>query len=255
MNKRNIAPALRYNLHDYFRAAGIFYVIIAVITVVIIATFLLQKQPAGSDYSIIMFSMAATITVFVFGICSVRDDLRLCLQHGVGRISAFWAELVASVLVCLALAVACELLLALTQFATQNYDNIFVGDIYQLVFLREQTGALSVSQHLAGILFSFPLLLVAHSCGMFFSLLFFRLNKRWTVIVAIGLPVFFLIGLPYLSTIPAISHVLGPVVIKSLDFIFSGVGQWSLCLFLAALILTFLNWLLIRRTPIKAAKA
>ena len=245
--KMNFKPAFRYQFSSFLKGSAVIYLIL----IVVVAGFLIGTMSisteSASSISFTGFSITATIYLFVMGIVEIRNDLRLCLQYGVSRRTAFLSELTAVLAASAILAVAGELLTGLAQALAVNNTKLFVADLYQLIFVGADTASLTLSQHVLSALFNSSLMFAACVGGMFFSLTFWRLNKLWTIVVAISIPVL-------LNLIPNAISWLGIDLSPFVRWITSSVFCFVLFFMLLALLFGIINWLLLRRANIREAK-
>lgn len=256
MKTINLRPSFRYRFHDSLRGMGIFFGIMVIITALVTGSYIWTCRHFGGETSSVTFSaygFAATVALFVSGIACIREDLRVGIQHGISRRTSFVATLLSTVLISLILSVAGELLMAGAQAISANYNNLRIADMYQMMYTDWQQGGLNFVQHLDSVVINFATFLLANMIGMLISLVFYRLNRAWTIIVAVGVPVFVFIVLPILMSI-YVPDALLRLMASTMEWIMS--SPWYLVLFLAvcAVVAAAINWLLIRRAPIKAAK-
>lgn len=257
MRTMNIRPAFRYRFQSSMRSAVGFFGIMVLITAALAASFIRTTVSFGGEAvsgSVSAYGFASCITVFVLGICSVREDLRLAIQHGVSRRTVFVSELLSTLAVCLFLAAAGELLLATAQAVTAGYENLHITDMYYGIYADWQLQEYSIGQHIEAMFFNLSLLLFANIAGMLLSLMFYRLNKAWTVIVAVGAPVIFFIGLPILMNAAGPAPKMSRLLTGFVDWVLSSPWVWIFVFILAAVVIAIINWLLIRRAPVIAAK-
>lgn len=249
MKHLHIRRALEYKLKDSLRGIGIFYFIMVIVTLAFAwgSLRIYVNLDGSSSSSFNGFGIAAMIGIFVIGIVSVREDLRLFLQNGIGRLTVFSVETLAMVIISAALAIGGELLVSLAAVIVRSDDRIMINDLYHLLFREGSTSGMSVLTHIESILIFFVFFICAYVTGMFISLIFYRLNKLWTVIVAVGAPLFLIFGLPLLIKYFEISVALPVAFLVS--------SPWILIAFnlILASSISFLNWLLLRRAPIKVA--
>lgn len=244
MNMR-LKPALNYELRNMLLSSASFFAVIVVI--VIVSVFATGIN--GSSVSFNGYCVASTICLFVFGIVEPRSCLRLCAQLGVSRRSAFIGNLAAAVATALALAVAGEFLLALGRFISGG--KLFIADLYQIIYLGDWDTAgapLTAVQHLMSIVFNTLLMISAYCGGMFLSCLFWRLNKIWTVVTAVSIPVL-------LNLIPLLiyrSAAATRVISAFFSWTVASVGNLLSIFVLLGLICAVIAWLLVRKANIKA---
>lgn len=244
--KMNLKPAFRYQFGNCLKAVAIVYIVL----IVIVAAFLIGalKISVGSSaaFSFTGYCMTATIFMFVIGVTYIRSDLRLCLQFGVSRRSTFVSELLAVLSTSVVLAVAGEILIGATQMITANNTKIFISDIYQLVYLEDKM-TLTIGQHVLSMLFNSSLMFFSCLLGMFFSLMFWRLNKLWTVVAAISIPLL-------INGIPALLYRAGADFTPLINWLLSSPFCFVLFFLILSAVIGIINWVLLRNANIKAAK-
>ena len=245
--KMNLKPAFRYQFSSFLKGSAVIYLIlIFVIAAVLIGTMSVSTGSASS-ISFTGFSITATIYLFVMGIVEIRNDLRLCLQCGVSRRTAFISELLAVLAASVILAAAGELLTGIAQAISADNSRLFVADLYQLIYVGADTSALTFGQHVLSALFNTSLMFAACLGGMFFSLMFWRLNRLWTIVVAISIPVL-------INVIPNLLSWLGVDLTPFIKWISSSPFCFVLFFALLAVLVGIIDWLLLRRANIKEAK-
>lgn len=250
--KMNWKPGFLYQLGDFIKGAGVFYLIIAVF--IVSFSFLGSINRAGF-FSFSGFGIIAAICLFVFGVVNPRPNLRLCVQLGISRRTAFITQLLAILVTSILLAAAVELLSGLAQVAFAHRSNMVFVDFYQLLYLGPDKITLTFSQHLASLLLNLGIMITFFTGGMFFTFLFWRLNKVWTVIVAISIPVL-------CNLIPLTVHRVGAVFPAFAHFenaviAWLGYSAWNLlwfCILLSA-VFVMVDWLLVRQANIKEPKS
>lgn len=131
----------------------------------------------------------------VFGLILPRQAIRLCVQMGVSRRTTFLSLFLSALLPAVCLSLAGELLLSLSQFAADHTQfQLEFSDLFSMIYLKQGL-PLTFLQHTASILFSAACMLACYSLGLFFTFLFWRLNKVGCIIAALAIPVS-LIGVP-----------------------------------------------------------
>ncbi|MEA5038868.1 MAG: hypothetical protein VB086_03425 [Clostridiaceae bacterium] len=243
----NLKPAFRYQFRDYLKGTGVFFLVM----VVIFAASVIGARYSHGNVSFFGISMATAICLFILGIATPRSNLRLCVQFGVSRRTAFISLLLAVLADIVILSLAGELLLYVGQSVGASIGNLSFRDLYQMLYLGTHPMFLSISQHIMSVLLNSSLTLLLFVFGMFFTFLFWRLNKIWTIIVAVAIPLL-------INVIPAILYKLGssfPAIgqfFRALQSVFTS-SVWNLmALFLLlSVILAGIDWLLIRLANIK----
>ena len=193
---RGMKQAFARRFKETMASLGVFTGIMLVITVAFVLGIIAIVNNTNIEGSFTFFGFAATVTVFVIGICSIREDLRLFIQHGIGRRTTFRVEMLVVLISSIALAIAGDLLITLGQVLAGGNDLLFVSDFYQLLYLNETLGqVMALPDHLINILFFALMFCGAQVFGMFISLGYYHLNKMWTIIVSIGVPLLLIFGL------------------------------------------------------------
>ena len=245
--KMNIKPAFRYQFSSFLKGSAVIYLILMVVVAAIMIGTMRISTDSTSTISFTGFSITATIYLFVMGIVEIRNDLRLCLQCGISRRTAFISELMAVLAASVILPIAGELLTGIAQAISANNSRLFVADLYQLIYVGADTTSLTLSQHVLSALFNTSLMFAAYLGGMFFSLMFWRLNRLWTIVVGISIPVL-------INLIPNVLVWLGVDLTPFINWISSSVGCFVLFFALFAVLVGIIDWLLLRRANIKEAK-
>lgn len=246
--------AVRFGCRNYFKGAAVFGG--AMLAVYAAFSGAIPFFPAGGrSVTFNGWGFASVFFLLVLGIVGLRENLRMFVQNGVSRRSAFLAELTAIAAVSAALAVYGQVLTGVVQLLSGGRETVFVADLYQLVYVGYAPGGVMTPGQLAvGGLLNLSLLLALGMLGEFFSALFWRLNKFWTVVAAIAIPVLLngaAWGLYWLADrMPALMEAVGAMARWLLA------SPWNLMAasLLAAAALAGINWLLLRRAHIKAAK-
>ena len=245
----NLKPALRHQLREYLIGGLVLWLINVAIIVLCFIGFL---SFGPGDDGVISYNgcgIACAIFAFVYGIVLPRQAMRLCAQMGVSRRTAFLSLLLTTVLGSLCLAAATEVLLSCSRLAARSMHTgeQFFG-LFSLIYPDYSTG---VSLHIVPVLYTSAAMMALFSLGLFFTFLFWRLNKIGCIIAALAIPVI-LTGVPSLLTI--FDQIFGPVIALFLKIGHAFLASpWiAMGLFLsAALVFTLISWLLLRRANIR----
>lgn len=244
-------PVFIYLFTDMLKGMAVFFGIMVIIYAAFITGWLtITAKGFDGDMNLSAYGISCAITLFVVGISTIRENMRLMLQNGIGRKTMFFMQLAAAAAVSCIMAAAGELLTTAAQAIAGSSEKLIISDIFSVV--TNNTGSMSFVQHLESILALFILFVSSYLWGAFLSLMFLRLNKMWTIVVAVGGPVFFTMILPI--TIEMISErfnlKLSPAVISF--FAESSVQLIVSIIFIAAAAL--FNYLLIKRAPMKPVR-
>ena len=245
--KMNIKPAFRYQFGSFLKGSAVVYLVLMLIVIASMIGTMRISTDVSTSISFTGFCITATIFLFVMGIVNIRSDLRLCLQYGVSRRTAFVSELLAVLATAVILSAAGELMTGIAQTISADNSKLFISDLYQLIYVGADVPSLTLSQHALSALFNTSLMFAACLGGMFFSLMFWRLNKVWTVIVAISIPVI-------INAVPILLDRLGVDFVPFIRWISSSPFCFVAFFLLLAILLSIINWLLLRRANIREAK-
>ena len=251
--KKHLMPAFRYTMKDYCRSAGVFVGVI--VLVMVFFTVQVSVNGNGNNMALSGLATASCIFLFVLGVADCREKLRLMNQFGLSRSTSYQAELLALAVLAVAVAAVLEAVTGLFQFFAGDHFCFYAGDLYQLIYLwGDKTLILTFGQHVDSVLFNACLTFLLAVSGQFFSLLFWRLSKRWAIAVGVSIPV--LLNLIPWSIYRA--SALHPILSRAYTAIigFWGASAWNFmlsCLLLSAVIIG-INWLLLRRAIIRAPR-
>ncbi|HWQ51855.1 MAG TPA: hypothetical protein VN369_08660, partial [Terriglobales bacterium] len=235
----NVRPAFRYQLFVFLQGAIVMFLIMtAIITAFMTIAFVADERTSIMSFS--GYGLSTTIFMFVMGIVNVRSDLRLSLQFGVSRRTSFICEVLAALSVSALLAAGGEVINGVARAVSDGRTNIIIADLYQFLYVGEKVNRLTVSQHAMSILFNTGFALSICMLGMFFSLMFWRLNKFWTVVAALAIPV-------------VING--GPLLLYMMGFDFAAFGRWLLaaplnfiaCFAAVIALAGLVDWMLLRK--------
>jgi len=245
--------AFRYYLKDYCRPTGVFIGVIAL--VLAFFTTLITMYGNGDHMALSGLATASCIFLFVLGVADCREKLRLMNQFGLSRRTAYQAQVIALAVLAVSVAVALEAVTGLFQIFAGDRFWFYAGDLYQLIYLQGNGNLLpTFGQHVASIFFNTCLTFLLAVFGQFFSLLFWRLGKRWAIAVGVSIPVLCNL-IPWLiyravTLYPVFSRAIAGVAA------FWAASAWNFmltCLLCSGAIIG-INWLLLRRAIIRAPK-
>lgn len=247
MNSMSLKGALRYDIKATLRGLSIF---LGVIVLVWLLNYMLAAAFGGNGAYSSGSELALPIYVFVAGIISVREDLRLFLQNGRGRKTVFVAQVVVAFFACIATAVAMGLLLMLFYFITRLLTpQLTFASQLGLFGLQGMEGWAALPKIMA---FLFLASLPSFFFGMLISLIYYRLSKLGKVVFSVVTPGVLFIGLPVLvlrnaallQAVMDIGRFLSNAFPTPLAFltVFSLVFS---CIFVLG------SWLLLRRAEVK----
>ena len=247
MTKFHFNSAYNYSIRDSMKTLLIF---IAVMILIFMVKSIVISLPNITIQTAGVLEVSSTITIFIIGIVSVRENLRMFIQNGIGRRTAYFTNLSVAVTLALILSIAGELILGITQTIIASPE---ILSFYQMIF-NQGSIELTFAQRLASFALNFSFYVFAYIGGMLISLIFYRLSKPWNLVVAIGVPVFFIIILPLIriTTIGAniISWLSRPLH-AVIDWTITSSGNMAICTLILCIIIALFCRLLFLRVPIK----
>lgn len=238
-----IKSALKYKYKGAVKSILIFF---TVLTLLLFGMALWFSQLAGENSTTYFsgYSFAAIIMMFVVGICSVRDDLRLFIQNGIARKTAFVSEIAVALFSAIVVSIGGEIFMLMGRLVSGRVERFFVQDLYPVIYAGGST-SLTVWQHIESIALSSAFILAAFAGGMFFSLMFYRLNKAWSIVAAVSIP-FVLLGL-----IPNLLYRYYAQTSAVVNFVAASSWNFVLVLLLLSVLTLFIDWMFARRVHIR----
>ena len=191
-----LKAALKYQIHGMIKPLIIFYIVIYALII-----FIGVQQVVWSRQGVRVTSggleVASAIFLFVVGLNSFKSTFHLFLANGISRKTMFKSYLgtVAPLAAFMAL-IDCINSLALSGVGI--YNSVF----YQTYYMRYGAVAtFGAKMHvmLDGFVWMFFLYAAMAIIGFFITTLYYRMGKPLKLIVSIGVPVFFLMVLPYID--------------------------------------------------------
>ena len=167
---------------DLCKGLAVYYAIMILIVITVgIGVF--------SDHTISFggYGFSIIILLFILGLICIREDVRLALQCGVGRRSAFWGNALTLLASSLTLSVAGEVLVAAAQQMLAHRTEMRITDLYHMLYVGLDQPTLTLVQHGMSILLLTVLGVFAGALGVFLSLLFWRLNRTGKIVAAVAI--------------------------------------------------------------------
>lgn len=243
--------AVRYGIRNYLRAAGILLLVMLLIPLVL---WVMLATLGGNGSSFNGYSLSVGVFGLVLGMVGIRENLRMLNQNGVSRRTAFLAEIIAQAAVAVLVSLGVTVILAVYRALPGLMARVEVSDVYQMIYGSAATGA---AGYLRLTVFSAALAFALAGVGQFWSVLYWRLSKFWTVTVSIAIPLVVIFGPAALLTAVGDSAVGESIVRAAAAFgrFFVGSVWNAILVFLALAAVSFgLSWLLVRRAVIRGAK-
>jgi len=256
MRKMNIKAALHYQLAYMLEASLWTFAIVLAIAIffsilfpVIITTFsdvndvvyevaealtIDVNDENGNTVIISFFNLGAVafVSLFIVGIAGIREDLRLFLQHGMGRYTTFFSTLWCSLICATVIGAFCELLNIITRH----------WELFPMQGLNLNTDY----GFIAGWLFHTALFFSVWQLGTLISLIYYRLNRIGQVLFSVSLGAIVIFGIPNLFR--------GWINIEGIEAMISGISDHvNVILFasVSGVLSAIFSFLLIRRAEVK----
>lgn len=241
----NLRAAVKYKSGAALKSAGIFSAVLLAVQLVVQATARAAAADGGNSITIYSgYIFGAWVMMLVLGIVSVREDLRFFIQNGVGRRTTFAAQWVNALELATLLSLGGTAFQLLGGAIAGEALYVQVGGLYGALYARG-AAFLTLGQQAEAIVLHMSFLAMAYMGGMFFSLLFYVLNKTMQVVAGVALPLLVFGGAPFLW-----DRFSGPITAA---FHFLEGSPWHLLqalLFITAVVGT-VNGLITRRIPIR----
>lgn len=243
--------AVRYGIKNYLRAAG---VLLLVMLLIPLALWVMLAALGGQGSRFNGYSLSVGVFGLVLGMVGIRENLRMLNQNGISRRTAFLAEIVSQAAVAVLVSLGAAAVLAACRALPGLTVRVEVSDVYQMVY---ESGTMGPVGYLRLVVFSAAMAFALAGVGQFWSVLYWRLSKFWTVTVSIAIPLVLIFGPAALLTAAGDSTV-GEAIFRALASFgrfFIGSVWNGILVFLAVAAVSFgLSWLLVRRAVIRGAK-
>ena len=183
-------PAFKYRMRDCLISMGVVILVMVGLTVLShlgIVTFGGYEQSVDGvvteHYATMNFTMPYTIFMFVLGIVSIREDMRIGIQNGASRTTSFLANMACMVVSAVTLSANCVVFYKVWElFGT----GLVIIDLYSAAFLNE-----AAPQTAGELAMCFTMASVANLClaalGTMLSLVYWRLGKAGKWILSLGM--------------------------------------------------------------------
>lgn len=252
MNTR-FGRAFRYEVRNYFRAVAILWLVMALIPAAMLAITYFLAGETAMEGSFNGYSIAVGMFGLVLGMVGLRENQRVLNQNGVSRRSAFLADVAAQD--CLIGAhnhrdTRCH------QHRRHRQGRLLITDLYQVIYEGPSAGA-GIGGLVRGAIFSAAVGWMLAALGQFCSALYWRLNKFWTILISVTVPLVLIFGsVPLISWLGTTSAGRAAVEALAAFGQFLAASPWNAAAVLLAMGAAFfaLSWLLLRRAMIRPAK-
>ena len=248
--------AFRYEMRNYFRAVAVLWLVMALLPAAMLALAYFLAGETAMESSFNGYSMAVGMFGLILGMVGLRENQRVLNQNGVSRRSAFLADVAALAVAALLVAVGVSVIMGAYQAALGSAGRLLITDLYQLIYEPSSNGV-NPGALVRGAVFSAVAGWMLAALGQFCSALYWRLNKFWTILVSVAVPLALIFGsVPLLTWLDTTSA--GQAAVEALAAFgrFLAASPWNAAAVLLAMGIVFfaLSWLLLRRAMIRPAK-
>ena len=252
----NIKAGFKYRFNNSMHGAIIMNAI--VIVLVILAAVCCVTLEGFNTAFTGSYEMVAAIMLFVYGVVTIREDLRLANQCGRGRNTAFVTNTLSNVASAAVFAVACQLISTAVSFFVRNLDGFKFATFWTMTYFGDffPVYTLSFGEHLASVLADFGIFTAASMCGVFCSALFYKVPSKWTAVTGVAFGVAIGMGIPSLiSAIVLLANIsagFGAFLEGLVYLIFVTPVNLAISALVFAVIVAAVNYLLVRRVAVRA---
>ena len=248
--------AFRYEMRNYFRAVAVLWLVMALLPAAILALAYFLAGETAMESSFNGYSMAVGMFGLILGMVGLRENQRVLNQNGVSRRSAFLADVAALAVAALLVAVGVSVIMGAYQAALGSAGRLLITDLYQLIYEPSSNGV-NPGALVRGAVFSAVAGWMLAALGQFCSALYWRLNKFWTILISVTVPLVLIFGsVPLISWLGTTSAGRAAVEALAAFGQFLAASPWNAAAVLLAMGAAFfaLSWLLLRRAMIRPAK-
>ncbi|MFQ6890710.1 MAG: hypothetical protein ACLRS7_00680 [Acutalibacter sp.] len=250
-----LKQSIRYQLADFIGPVIVYYGIVVAVHIL----FFLIHNCVNANVMYLGGGMSGFSMVFLFicGLCSFHDNLPMHLQNGVSRKTMYTAWLAVTGIVSAVMAAADTVLATLIDLLDLPIWGYGSANLFFTLFdLDGLAFGQTLVNTLFSILFSFVLLALAMTLGYFIVVFFYRLPVKLRIVVGACAGFLLFFGLPGAKILDTnllgeglrafFRQYLEPVLEFIWENPFALMGTWAV----AAVVLSALSWLLMRRTAV-----
>ena len=249
-----LKQSIRYQLADFIGPVIVYYGIVVAAHVVLFLAWIFTPATIHLGGGLTVFS---GLFLFICGLCSFHDNLPMHLQNGVSRKTMYTAWLAVTGIVSAVMAAADTVLATLIDLLDLPIWGYGSANLFFTLFdLDGLAFGQTLVNTLFSILFSFVLLALAMTLGYFIVVFFYRLPVKLRIVVGACAGFLLFFGLPGAKILDTnllgeglrafFRQYLEPVLEFIWENPFALMGTWAV----AAVVLSALSWLLMRRTAV-----
>ena len=255
MNTR-FGRAFRYEIKNYFRSVAVLWLVMALLPAAMLALAYVLAGETAMESSFNGYSIAVGMFGLILGMVGLRENQRVLNQNGVSRRSAFLADVAALAVAAVLVAVGVSVIMGAYQAVLGGQGRLLITDLYQVLYEGPSAGT-GMGGLARGAIFSAVVGWMLAALGQFCSALYWRLNKFWTILISVAVPLALIFGsAPLLTWLDTTSA--GQAAVEALASFgrFLAASPWNAAAVLLAMGAAFfaVTWLLLRRAMIRPAK-
>ena len=255
MNTR-FGRAFRYEVQNYCRAVAVLWLVMALLPAAMLALAYVLAGETAMESSFNGYSIAVGMFGLILGMVGLRENQRVLNQNGVSRRSAFLADVAALAVAAVLVAVGVSVIMGAYQAVLGGQGRLLITDLYQVLYEGPSAGT-GMGGLARGAIFSAVVGWMLAALGQLCSALYWRLNKFWTILISVAVPLALIFGsAPLLTWLDTTSAGRAAVEALAAFGRFLAASPWNAAAVLLATGAAFfaVTWLLLRRAMIRPAK-
>lgn len=247
----NIKALIKYELYEIRKSLVIYYGIIIGLLILITISFRMNWNGNG-NVNASGIEAASIIFIFIMGLNSFKKYFEFFQANGISR-RAQHLGFIINVWIVASFMALIDNINALIFSQYIPYQSLYYEGYGAKVYTVAKV--LNVSYYLGSFLWAIFVYAMAFTIGYSITLLYYRMNRNWKIIVSIGVPALFY-GVPIIDSLinkSKISNWVAVIVEKALGVANNGHNSYMAVLStgLVTVILTLVNHAMIRRTVLK----
>ena len=254
--KTRFIRAFQYEMKNYFRAVAVLWLVMALLPAAMLALAYFLAGETAMESSFNGYSIAVGMFGLILGMVGLRENQRVLNQNGVSRRSAFLADVAALAVAAVLVAVGVSVIMGAYQAVLGGQGRLLITDLYQVIYEGAAAGT-GIGGLARGAIFSAVVGWMLAALGQLCSALYWRLNKFWTILISVAVPLVLIFGsMPLISWLDTTSAGRAAAEALAAFGRFLAASPWNAATVFLVMGAAFfaLSWMLVRRTMIRAAK-
>ncbi|HWT76353.1 MAG TPA: hypothetical protein VN258_16775 [Mobilitalea sp.] len=248
----NLKSSYYFQINEYKMPVLIYYlVIVSAYTFFLFSNIEMVNSHPGSSASLNGMNIATAVFLFISSLTAFKDNLGMMLQNGVSRKTLFLGRLLTMTTLALLLSIVEDILLIIFQLSVSAFtQNLSINNAFCNYYSNSYYQHIDSFSHLSMfLLLNLAMFLFFMAAGYLFALIFHRLNKAVNIALCIGIPVVCFIILPLLNN--RMNGAIGKCLLNFFAYTLGGKWNAFFSFTIAALLLSALTWLPLRRVRVK----